>query len=141
MKPLRTGTPPAPKWDVADLVKNLGYDRMKAKQILKEYCEANHGGYGPVEKHLILDFIEQKQRAEREREARYQSDLANVEALSVLKEQVKTLREQVRTLREICDGTAEDARKARAKSNVANTVAIISVIVAILALALSHLPV
>lgn len=51
-----------------------------------------NGGYGPVEKALMLDYIERKQREEREREARFKSDIANAESIAVLKEQVKVLK-------------------------------------------------
>lgn len=46
-------------------------------------------GYGPIEKHLVLNFIDQRGRVEREREARYQADLATIENISVLKKQLK----------------------------------------------------
>lgn len=70
-----------------------------AKKIFGDYHSEN-GGYGKVEKAIMLDYIENWQRHEREREARHQSDLANVETATALKEQVKVLREQVRTLNE-----------------------------------------
>lgn len=100
---------------------------MKAKQMLNEYHSVNGGGYGEVEKHLILDFINEKQRIEREREAKYQADLAYVETTTILKEQVRVLKEQIKS-------TSDDARKAHTQSMIANFISMFSIVVAVIAL-------
>ena len=96
-----------------------------------EGCRNKNGikGYGAIEKHLILDFINEKQREEREREARYSADIATARQLS-------TLEEQVRTLKEMCKSSSADARKAHIQSIIANFVSFISMAVAIIALVL-----
>lgn len=96
-----------------------------------EDCRNKHGikGYGAIEKHLILDFIEDKQRIEREREARYNADIATAESFATLKEQVKVLQK-------MCDSSSDDARKARIQSIVSNFISGISIAIAILALVL-----
>lgn len=60
-------------------------------------CRSRHGikDYGAIEKHLILDFINEKQRSEREREARYTADISAARQVAVLEEQVKTLQKYV----------------------------------------------
>lgn len=137
MRKLRTGTPQPEEWDVADIMAHLGCDETKAKKIMED-CRSRHGikGYGAIEKHLILDFINEKQREEREREARYNADIATAKSLAVLKEQVKTLNEQVSVLRESNASSSADARKARTQSLVANFISGISIAIAILALVL-----
>lgn len=130
MRTLRTGTPHPPKWSEADIMSHLGCDEQTAKKIMED-CRKKHqiGGYGTVEKHLILDFIEEKQLQRREREARYKADIATAESFAILREQVKTLQK-------ICDSSSEDARKARTQSLISNFISIISVAVAIIALVL-----
>lgn len=129
MRPLRTGTPTIKEvWGVSDIMNYLKCEEMKAKKLFEDY-HAENGGYGKVEKALMLDYIERKQREEREREARYQSDLSNVESIAVLKEQVKTLKE-------MCKSSSEDAQKARIASYVANAIAIASLIVAVISILL-----
>lgn len=113
-------------WDVNEVMNYLKCDEMKAKKIMDDYHHENRG-YGPVEKALILDYIERKQRENREREVRYQSDLANVKTHATLEEQVKILREMSKE-------TSEDARKARCIAMVSNVIAVCSLIVAILAI-------
>lgn len=99
--------------------------------------------YGPLGKHLILDFINEKRRMEREREARHQSELANIEISTTLREQVKTLYEQNKVLREqditlqnMCESSSAEARKARTQSLIANFISGISIAIAVLALVL-----
>ena len=131
MRKLRTGTPDATEmWGEADIMAHLGCDQTKAKEIMKE-CRSKYGlsGYGDIEKHLILDFINEKQRAEREREARYSADIAVARQVAVLEEQVKTLQS-------MCDSSSADARRARTQSLVANFISGISVVVAVIALVL-----
>lgn len=137
MRNLRTGNPRPERWDTADVMAYLGCDKPTAKKIMED-CRRKHGigGYGPIEKQLILDFIEEKQRAAREREARHNSDLANVEIQTTLREQVKVLRTQVDTLTRMSDASSEDARKARTQSLIANFISLISAAIAILALVL-----
>lgn len=103
----------------------------------------NIDGYGAIEKHLILDFINNKQREEREREARHNAYIAIVKQVSVLEEQVRTLKEQslnfkeqVSALREANASSAADARKAYTQSLIANFISGISIAIAILALVL-----
>ena len=130
MRAIRTGTPTKIEmWDVADIMNYLKCDKMKANKLFEDYQTENGGGYGKVEKALMLDYIERKQREEREREARYQSDLSNVESIAVLKEQVKTLKE-------LCKSSSEDAQKARVASYISNAIAIASLIVAVLSILL-----
>lgn len=138
MRKLRTATPPPLLWDVADIMAYSGCDETKAKEIMKE-CKVRHGikGYGAIERHLILDFIEEKQREQREREARYNADIATAESFAVLREQVKTLKEQVAVLRESSTSSSDDARKARTQSMIANFISGISIAIAILALVLN----
>lgn len=138
MKEIRTGTPPPDRWGVDDIMAYLSCERTTAESIMEEYHnKRTGGGYGAVDKHLILGFIEEKQRQEREREARYKADLATAESFAVLKEQVKTLRAQNITLREMCDSSSAEARKARTQSMIANFISGISVAIAILALVLN----
>lgn len=89
MLKLRTGTPAPEKWRADQLAEHLKIDIKMAKKYFEDYHRANGGGYGPIEKELILAYVNEKQREEREREARHQSDLANVESITYLKDQVK----------------------------------------------------
>ena len=102
---------------------------MKAKQIFEDYHRVHGGGYGEVEKHLMLDFINQRQREEREREARHQADLADVEQKTILKEQVKVLQKQVDALNEM---SASSSRAA----HISNIIAVGALIVALISLLL-----
>ncbi len=114
---------------------------MKAKRIFENYHQQNGGGYGPVEKALMLDYIEGKQREEREREARHQSDLANVETLAVLKEQVKVLKEQVKVLKEQVDALKQSSISSSKDSQSAKHWAMFAAVLSILAtLAASFVP-
>lgn len=130
MRNLRTDPPPPEKWDVEDIMAHFSCDEQTANKIMED-CKSRNGikGYGAIEKHLILDFINEKQRNEREREARYNADIA-------IARQVAVLEEQVRTLQTMCDSSAADARKARTQSLIANFISGISIAVAILALVL-----
>lgn len=131
MRKLRTGKPqPVIEWGEADIMVHLGCDQTKAKEIMKE-CRSKYdlSGYGAIERHYILDFINEKQRAEREREARHNADIAVARQVAVLEEQVKTLQS-------MCDSSSADARRARTQSLVANFISGISVVVAVIALVL-----
>ena len=99
-------------WDVADIKNYLKCDEMKAKNILEGYHTEKGDGYGPVEKALILDYIERKQREEREREARYNADIATAKSVTYLEAQVATLEK-------MCDTSSRDARNAKTISIVA----------------------
>lgn len=68
-------------------------------------------------------------RIEREREARYNADIAAARQIAVLEEQVKTLQH-------IYESSSADARKARTQSLIANFISGISIAIAILALVL-----
>lgn len=96
-----------------------------------EDCRSKYGikGYDAIEKHLILDYINEKQRNEREREARYNADIA-------IGRQVAVLEEQVKALQKMCDSSTADACKARTQSLIANFISGISIVIAILALVL-----
>lgn len=137
MRKLRTRTPPPETWDAEDIMAHLSCDKTTAKKIMED-CRRHHGinGYGAVEKHLLLDFINEKQREERERQARYNADIAAAESLATLKEQVKTLKEQVSVLREADASSSADARKARTQSLIANFISAISLAIAVIALVL-----
>lgn len=137
MVKVRTGTPQPEMWDVVDIMAHLSCDETKAKEIMKE-CKKQHGidHYGAIEKHLILDFINEKQRIEREREDRHNADIATVRQVTALEEQVKTLKEQTSTLQKMCDSLAADARKAHTQSLVANFISGISIAIAVMALVL-----
>lgn len=143
----RTGDPPSEKWAESDIMAYLGCDETKAKEIMDEF-RRKHGvtGYDAVEKHLILDFINEKQRIEREREARYNADIAAARQVAVLEEQVKTLKEhvnalkeQVSLLRESNASTSASAAKTRTQAIIANFISIISVAIAIIALVLKSI--
>lgn len=131
MKNLRTGTPPPETWGVEEVMAHLGCDKTTARNLMEE-CRKRNGikGYGDIEKHIFLDFINTKQREEREREARYNADIATVRQVTALEEQVKTLKEMCRT-------SSADAVKARTQSLVANFISLISVAVAVIALVLN----
>lgn len=130
MRKLRTEAPQPQMWEVTDIMAYLSCDETKAKDIMQE-CRSKNGikGYGAIEKHLILDFIEEKQRIEREREARYNADIAAARQIAVLEEQVKTLQH-------IYESSSADARKARTQSLIANFISGISIAIAIIALVL-----
>lgn len=130
MGTLRNAVPPEEKWNAAKLAEHLKIDIKMAKAYFKQYHDQYGGGYGDIEKTLILDFVNQKQREEREREARYQSDLANVESTATLKEQVKTLQKQVVVLNDL---NASSDRRARSS----NMLAVLSLIIATCALAVA----
>lgn len=138
MRTIRSGTPGIKEmWGEPEIMNHLKCDKEMARQILNEYHQsAGDRRYGPVDKALLLDYFERKQRDEREREARYQSDLANVESIGVLKEQVKTLKEQVVVLRESAASSSKDAQKARLVACISNAIAIASLIVSIIAVLL-----
>ncbi len=137
MRSLRTETPPPEKWGAEDIMAHLSCDETTANRIMED-CRSKHGikGYGAIEKHLILDFINEKQREEREREARYNADIAAARQVAVLEEQVKTLKEQVSVLWDSSVASSADARKARTQSLIANFISGISIAIAILALIL-----
>ncbi len=122
MRTLRTETPPSEEWTEDDIMAHLGCDKPTAEKIMED-CRKRHGltGYGAIEKHLILDFINEKQRAEREREARYNADISAAR-------QVAVLEEQVRTLQKMCESSSDDARKARFISGISIAVAVIALV-------------
>lgn len=166
MRVLRTGTPDVKEmWDIPEIMNYLKCDEMKARRFFESYHAENGGGYGSVEKALMLDYIERKQREEREREARHLSDLANIESSATLKEQVKALREQVKVLkdqdnalreqvevlkgqdnalreqvavlRQSAESSSRDALKTRIASYISNVIAAASLIVAVIAMLLN----
>lgn len=136
MRKTRTWQPQPEMWEEADIKAYLNCNDAKAKEIMEEYHKQTGGRYGAVEKHLVLDFINEKQRIEREREARYNADLAATRQVAALEEQVKVLKEQISVLREANKTSSDDARKARTQSLVANFISGISVAIAVVALVL-----
>lgn len=115
-------------WGEAEVINHLKCDEMKAKQILDEVRAACRiSGYGLVEKERIIEYLAEKERLQREREARYNADIATAESIAVLKEQVKTLKES-------SAASSEDAKKARIQSYVSNAIAIGAFVVALIAL-------
>ncbi|MCM1075766.1 MAG: hypothetical protein NC411_00205 [Bacteroides sp.] len=132
MRPIINGSPSTKEmWGETEIMNHLKCDKEMARRILENYHnDVNDHSYGAVEKALILDYIERKQREEREREARHQSDIANVESIAILKEQVKTLKE-------MCKSSSRDAQKARNASYISNAIAIASLIVAIVSILLN----
>ena len=137
MTKLRNGNPPAETWEVKDVMDYLGCDKETAENIMDECREKNNlNGYGAIEKHILLDFINEKQRIEREREARHQSDLANADIAATHREQLKTLKEQVKALYDMSKSSSEDAHKARTQALVSNIIAILSFVLAVLTLIL-----
>lgn len=130
MRPIRTWEPQPEMWDEADIMAHLSCDKTTAKRLMEDYHK-KHGqkSYGAIEKHLFLEFIEEKQREVREREARHKADIATAESIAVLKEQVNTLKE-------ICVSSSDDARKARTQALIANFISGISLAIAIIALVL-----
>lgn len=131
MRELRTeSSQPPVEWGWEEIMNHLNCSEMAAKELLDDYHRSvNDGRYGPVEKHLILDFINQKQREEREREARHQANIAAAETAATLKEQVKTLKE-------MCISASAEARKSYIQSIISNFIAGISIVIALLALVL-----
>lgn len=126
MRPLRTGSPVCNEmWGESDVMNHLNCDKMKAKEIL-DAVRSIHGesGYGPVRKDWVLDYIAEKERIQREREMRYQSDLANVESIAVLKEQVKVLQAA-------SDSSSAAAHKANMLAVIAICISAISIFVTI----------
>lgn len=137
MRVLRKASPVDEYWEPEDLAKHLGCDLEKAKKIMDKYHkERKTGRYGGVEKALILDYIEQKQREQREREMRHQSELSNIERTAVLKEQVKTLKEQANTLKEQVKAIEAMSRSSDNKAMIANIIAFASLAVAVIAICL-----
>lgn len=58
-------------WGEAEVINHLKCDEMKAKQILDEVRAACRiSGYGLVEKERIIEYLAEKERLQREREAR-----------------------------------------------------------------------
>ena len=97
MRAYRTDAPQIEMWTEEEVMAHLSCDKPTAKRIMEE-CRIRR--YGSIEKHLILDFINEKQRIEQERQARYNADIAAARQAAVLEEQVKALKEQTRALKE-----------------------------------------
>lgn len=128
MRKIRDYEPPTEVWDTDEVMAHLNCTQQIAIDIMDE-CRQKKSldGYGPIEKKIFLDFIEETQRLERERDARYRADIATAESFAVLKEQVKTLQKML-------DSTSEDARKARIQAIIANGIAIASLVAALITL-------
>lgn len=104
---------------------------MKAKRIFEDYHRENGGGYGPVVKQLMLEFIHQRERLEREREDRHKADLANIEIDTTFKEQIKVLKGQVEALAESSRTSSRDARTANIISFASMAIALLAIILSI----------
>lgn len=132
MRPIRTGepTPETERWGVPEIMDYSKCDEMKTMEILDAICKQhNANGYNGVPKQWVIDYLDERDRKQREREARYQSDLANAESIAVLKEQAETLKQQVRELRQYSASTSRQAA-------TANWIALVAVIVAAISLLL-----
>lgn len=130
MRKLRTGTPQPEGWEEADIMSYLNCNKQQVIDIMKKVRRPEGlSGYGAVLKEDVLSYLCEREREAREREARYLADLANAEMSATFKEQIKALQR-------LCDSSAEDARKARTQSLVANFISGISIAIAVLALVL-----
>lgn len=125
MRKLRKGTPPPEVWSASQLAEHQCIDLRKAKEIFDGYHAKYGGGYGDIEKTLILEYVEDLKREEQEREARYHADLATVQ-------QVQELQKQIDVLKQMSASSSEDARKARKEARIANVIAIVATIIALL---------
>lgn len=136
---LREGNPqPIEEWDYEEIMTNLNYTEMNAKALLDEiHRHLNDHRYGPLDKEIILSYIAQKERNEREREARHQADVATVESVSVLKEQVKTLQAQIQALKEQDTTFNKQVDILRAMAEASSKDAVKNRYIAVLGLALS----
>ena len=97
MRPIRT-CQPAPQteeWGWQEIMNHLKCSEMKAKEIFKAVCELHNvqGYQDTVPKEWVIDYLNEKDRIQREREARYNADIATTKQIAVLEEQVKTLKE------------------------------------------------
>lgn len=108
----------------------------------------NIKGYGSIDASLIIDYVNEKERLNREREARHKADIAAAEIAATLKVQVATLEDKLQRLsQELASLRAENiqrdcenakaASKADFRARVANIFAGISTIAAIVALVFS----
>ena len=109
MRPIRTGPPtPQPEgWGWQEITIHLKCNEMKANEIFKTVCKLHNvqGNYNTVPKEWVIDYLNEKDRIQREREARYNADIATTKQIAVLEEQVKTLKEMYAS-------SSKDARKA-----------------------------
>lgn len=133
---LRKGSPAKEYWEAEDLANFKNINLMAAKKHFEDYHKEYGGGYGPIEKALILDYVERKQLEQREREARHQSDLSNIERTAVLKEQVKTMKEQVKALNEQVKTLNEMSLSSDRRARIANLIAWLSLIISFITLLL-----
>lgn len=109
---------------------------MKAKRIFEDYHRENGGGYGPVVKQLMLEFIHQRECLEREREDRHKADLANIEIDTTFKEQIKLSKEQIKVLKGQVEALAESSRTSSRDARTANIISFASMAIALLAIIL-----
>ena len=109
MRPIRTGppTPQPEEWSWQEIMNHLKCSEMKANEIFKTVCKLHNvqGNYNTVPKEWVIDYLNEKDRIQREREARYNADIATTKQIAVLEEQVKTLKEMYAS-------SSKDARKA-----------------------------
>lgn len=111
--------------DTEEVMVLLNCDKMKANKLIDE-ANKHYGfnRYGVIEEHLLLDYLEHKKRLDNEREARYASNIANVEKTGLIKEQVAVLKEMVSSAK-------ADALEAKREAAIARWLAILSIIATI----------
>lgn len=129
MRPIRT-CQPAPQteeWGWQEIMNHLKCSEMKAKEIFKAVCELHNvqGYQDKVPKEWVIDYLNEKDRIQREREARYNADIATTKQIAVLEE-------QVRTLKELYASSSKDTRKAWFVSVAAVVIAFFTLLIELL---------
>lgn len=129
MRPIRTGppTPQPEEWSWQEIMNHLKCSEMKANEIFKTVCKLHNvqGNYNTVPKEWVIDYLNEKDRIQREREARYNADIATTKQIAVLEEQVKTLKEMYAS-------SSKDARKAWLISVAAVIIAFFTLLIELL---------
>lgn len=124
MRPIRTGhpAPQTEEWGWQEIMNHLKCSEMKAKEIFKAVCKLHdvQGYHNTVSKEWVIDYLNEKDRIQREREARYNADIATAKQIAVLEEQVRMLKEM---------SASSDRQAARA-----NVIAIVAIIISVVAL-------
>ena len=129
MRPIRTGppTPQPEEWSLQEIMNYLKCSEMKANEIFKTVCKLHNvqGNYNTVPKEWVIDYLNEKDRIQREREARYNADIATTKQIAVLEE-------QVRTLKEMYASSSRDAHKAWLVSVAAVIIAFFTLLIELL---------
>ena len=93
---------------------------MKARKVLDDvHNDISDNHYGPLPKAVILDYLERKEKEEKEREAKINAITSISESVDILRQQNKILREQVETIK-------ADSLAAKRKAKSATAISIIS---------------